>query len=151
MGICELCYIYMKPISCNGFPEIYAQLEEGVEVQSAMGICALFYICNLFGVVVFHRSMLNWKRGWKFILPWVYVHCAIYETYLVQWFSTDLCSIGGGGGGSICHGYMCIVLYIYETYLVQWFSKHPCSIGGGSGVNLPWVYVHCSIYETYLV
>ena len=32
-------------------------------------------------------------------LPWVYVHCAIYETYLVSWFCRDLCSFGG----SICH------------------------------------------------
>ena len=32
----------MKLIWCNGFPEIYAQLEEGG--QSAMGICALCYI-----------------------------------------------------------------------------------------------------------
>ena len=38
----------MKLIWCNGFPDIYAQLEEGVGVN----------------------------------LPWVYMHCAIYETYL---------------------------------------------------------------------
>ena len=31
-------------------------------------------------------------------LPWGNVHCAIYETYLVSWFSRDLCLIGGGGG-----------------------------------------------------
>ena len=49
IGRCALCYVYMKLIWCNGFPEIYAQLEEG---------------------------------GWV-NLPWVYVHCAIYETYLV--------------------------------------------------------------------
>ena len=73
----------MKLIWCNGFPEIYAQLEEGV--------------------------------------------------------------------GSSCHGYMCIVLYIYETYLALWISKDLCSIAGGDGINLPWVYMHCAIYETYLV
>ena len=39
----------MKLIWCNGFAEIYAQLEEGGGVY----------------------------------LPWIYVHCAIYETYLV--------------------------------------------------------------------
>ena len=26
----------------------------------------------------------------------VYVHSAICETYLVQWYSMDLCLIGGG-------------------------------------------------------
>ena len=41
MGICALCYIYMKLICCNGFPEIYAHLEEGGWGQSAIGICAL--------------------------------------------------------------------------------------------------------------
>ena len=49
------CAIYMKLIWCNGFPEIYAQLEGGrvslpwysticetvVVYGSAMGICAL--------------------------------------------------------------------------------------------------------------
>ena len=50
--------------------------------------------------------------------------------------------------GSICHRYMCIVLYIYETYLVYWFSTDLCLIGGGDvmGVNLPWVYLYCAIY-----
>ena len=44
IGRCALCYIYLKLIWCNGFPEIYAQLEEGGWGQSAMGICALCYI-----------------------------------------------------------------------------------------------------------
>ena len=73
MGICALCYIHMKYIWCNGFLEIYARLEEGWG-QSAMGICALCYIWNWFGIMVFQRSLLNWRTGW---------HCAIYETDLV--------------------------------------------------------------------
>ena len=32
--------------------------------QSALGICALFYMWNLVGVVVCHRSMADWRRGW---------------------------------------------------------------------------------------
>ena len=64
--------------------------------------------------------MLNWRRGqgqsvMKLMqcsgLPEIYaqleeggpsakyehnVHSAIYETYLVYWFSRDLCSVGGG-------------------------------------------------------
>ena len=35
--------LYVKLIGCSGFPEIYAQLEEGWG-QSAMGICAFFYM-----------------------------------------------------------------------------------------------------------
>ena len=86
----------MKPIWCNSFTETYAtsamrcakcavavlkafMLDWGC--QSAMGICALCYIRNLFGIMVLQRSMLNWI--WGVNLPWVYVHCAIYETYLV--------------------------------------------------------------------
>ena len=46
---------------------------------------ALFYIyksamkCAKFGVAVLQASMLSWGVS----LPWVYVHCAIYETFLV--------------------------------------------------------------------
>ena len=80
--------------------------------QSAIGICALcyIYIGNLFGVKVFQRSMLNWRRG-GVNLPWVYVHCAIYETYLVSWFSRDLCLIGEGGWGQSAIG-ICALCYI---------------------------------------
>ena len=70
--------LYVKLLQCSGFPEIYAQLEEGAWGQSAMGICAFFSMWNLFGVVVFQRSMLYWRRGM----------------------------------GSVCHGYMCILLYV---------------------------------------
>ena len=77
--------------------------------------CAI-YICNIFGVWVFQRSMLDWRRwlgqsvmgicalcyicqvscsGIQGIyaqlqggnLPWVYVHCAIYETYWCNGFA----------------------------------------------------------------
>ena len=41
--MCIVLYIYMKLIWCNGFPEIYAQLEEGWG-QPTIGICALCYI-----------------------------------------------------------------------------------------------------------
>ena len=47
-----------------------------------MGICAFFYMQNLFGVVVFHRSMVDERRG-GVSLPWVYVHSSICETCLV--------------------------------------------------------------------
>ena len=40
MGIHALCYIYMKLLWCNGFVEIYAQLEEGWG-QSAIVMYAL--------------------------------------------------------------------------------------------------------------
>ena len=35
--------------------------------------------CAKCGVAVLQAPLLNWGV----ILPWLYVHCAIYETYLV--------------------------------------------------------------------
>ena len=46
--------------------------------------------------------------NWGIHLPWVYVHSAICETYWVYWCSIDLCH----NGWSICHWYMCILLYM---------------------------------------
>ena len=55
---------------------------------------------------------------------------------------------------SICHRYMCIVLYIYISAMrcakfgVAVFKASMLNCKWG---NLPWVYVHCVIYEIYLV
>ena len=38
---------------------------------------------------------------------------------------------------------------ICATALVQWCYIDLLSIRGGGGVNLPWVYVHSAIYETF--
>ena len=54
----------MKLIWCNGFTEIYA--------RSGMR-------CANCGVAVLQASILDWWVS----LPWVFVHCAISETYLV--------------------------------------------------------------------
>ena len=54
----------MKLIWCNGFADIYA--------RSAMR-------CVKGGVAVLKASMFAWGVN----LLWVYMHCAIYETYLV--------------------------------------------------------------------
>ena len=55
-----------------------------------MGICAFCYMSNLFDVVVFQRSISEWRRG-GFSLPWVCVHFSICETYLLYWFPIYLC------------------------------------------------------------
>ena len=150
-----------------------------------MGICALCYILNLFGVLVFQRSMLHWRRGgvnchgymcivpyiyMKLIwcngfqeiyapseegwgqLPWVYVHCAIYiyETYLVYWFSRDLCSIGGEVG-SICHRYMCIVLNM-KLIWCNGFQEIYAQLEEGVGsICHGYMCIVLCIYETYVV
>ena len=48
-------------------------------------------------------------------LPWVYVHSSICETYLVYWFSRDLCLNGGRG---IHVPLVYVHSSIYQTYLV---------------------------------
>ena len=60
---CMCILLYMKCIRCNDFPEIYAQLEEGGMGSVCTGICPFFSLWNIIGVVVFHRSMVNWRRG----------------------------------------------------------------------------------------
>ena len=46
--------LYVKFIWCSGIPWMYGQLEEG-----GIGRCALCYMLNLCGVVVFHTSMVD--------------------------------------------------------------------------------------------
>ena len=87
--------------------------------------------------------------GGRVSLPWVYMHCAIYETYFVYWFSRDLCLIGGRGLGPVCHGYMCILLFM-KLFGVLVFQRSVL-IAGVGGDSLPWVYMHSTIHETYLV
>ena len=98
-AICHvyMCIVlYMKLIWCNGFAAIYAQLEGG----------------NLCGVMVLQRSILNWSMGGQSnigICPLFYIHrsamrcakfgVAVLKASMLNW------------GVSICHGYMCIVLY----------------------------------------
>ena len=62
----------MKHTWCSGFPEIYAQLEEGIRsgCHDDLGMCAFYYICNCFGVVVLHRSTVNWRRGDAVCVHW---------------------------------------------------------------------------------
>ena len=67
--------LYVKLLWCSGIQYIHGQLEEDT---SAICICAFCYMLNLFGVVVFHRCMVNWRRG-----ALVYVHSVICETSLV--------------------------------------------------------------------
>ena len=72
----------MKCIWCNGFPDTYARLEEGWG-QSAIGICALCYIYMKLIWLMVLRDLWSIGGGGGVNLPWVYVNCAIYETYVV--------------------------------------------------------------------
>ena len=64
--------LYVKLLWCSGIPYIYGRLEGGT---SALSICAFCYMLSLFSVVVFYRSMVNWRRG-----ALVDLHSALCET-----------------------------------------------------------------------
>ena len=85
-SICHRCVcivLYMKLIWCHGFPEIYAQLEAGGGSICHSYMCNVLYIyMKLIWCNGFPTTMLDWRRG-GVDLPWVYVHCDLYETYLV--------------------------------------------------------------------
>ena len=49
--------LYVKFLWCSHIPDIYGQLGG----SSALSICALCYMLNIFGRVGFHTSMVNWS------------------------------------------------------------------------------------------
>ena len=65
--------LYVNLLWCSSIPYISGQLEGG---SSTLSICAFYYMLNLFGVVIFHRSMVNWRRG-----PW-YIFILLYVKHL---------------------------------------------------------------------
>ena len=75
--------LYMKLIWCNGFPEIYAQLEEGVHLPNMSTMCILLYMkliwCNGFPEIYAQLG----EEGGPSAKCEHNVHSAIYETYLV--------------------------------------------------------------------
>ena len=104
--------LYVKLIWCNGIPLIYCQLEWGIHVFSVyvhsticvtyllcgiseiyceldlggrciLSICAFCYMWHWFGVMVFHRSIVNWSVERGVYVSSVYVHSVICETYVV--------------------------------------------------------------------
>ena len=97
--------------------------------------------------MIFQRSMLDWRRG-GVNLPWVYVHCAIYETYLVSLFSRDLCLLGGVALGSICHGYMCIMLYM-KLICCNGFSEIYAHLEEGWGQSAMGICALCYIWSLF--
>ena len=71
-----MCFVlYVKHIWYSGIPYISSQLEGGT---STISICAFCYMWNFCGIVVLHRSMVNWRRG-----SLVHLHYVIRETFWV--------------------------------------------------------------------
>ena len=110
MGIC-IIQLYVKLTGCNSFAWIYAWLEG----LSDIGIYALCYMWNLFGVMVLHRSMLIWRRGWGQSAIGI---CAFF--YICNWLSVMMLhrSMLIWQRGGIHLPWVYVHSAIYETYWV---------------------------------
>ena len=166
-----MCIVpYVLVIWCNGIAEIYCQLGWG---RCMFSICAFCHMLNLFGVMIFHRCIVNWSGGyvypqymcillymkliWCNCIPYIYcsfewgvdvcsiyVYFAICETDLMSWYSMDLLSIGVGG---TCILSICALCYMWKLFGVMVF--HIPIVDWG--VYVCSIYVHSVICETYLV
>ena len=115
MGIYALFYIYRS--AKFGVAVFKVSMLNWLGGPTAIGICALFYIYIDLPLDV--SSLVKWysrhlcliARGVNW--PWVYMPCSIY-IYRAAKFGVAVfkASMLDWLGGSICHGYMCIVLYI---------------------------------------
>ena len=131
----------MKLMWCSGVERSMVNLRRGWG-QSAMDICAFFYLWNLFGVVVF-IDVLSIGGGTSDL--GICAFCYIWNLCSVV-VLIDLWSIGEGGWGQSAMG-ICAFCYMWNFCSVVVFQRSMLNWG----VCLPLVYVHSSICETYLV
>ena len=132
-SICHgyMCIVlYMKLSWCNGFPEIYAQLGG----TSDWGISQFYYMWNCFDVVVLYRSIVNWRRGWGQSAMGICVFCYTWKLFGVVLFQRSMlnwrCEVV-----SICHGYMCILLYM-KLIWCNGFPENYAQLEGGYLPNM---------------
>ena len=127
--ICIVLYIY-RCAKCGVAVFKASMLGLGVGGQSAMGICALFYIyrsvirCAKFGVVVFKVSMLDWRRGWGWICHRsmcivLYISASRSAKFGVVVFHGSMVNEGGGSSGS--RSAKCAVV-VFKASLYKWQS-----------------------------
>ena len=65
--------LYVKLIWCSGIPQVYGQLEVGKLILLFTSYEKISSLWNLFGVLVFHRSMVNWGGGMSALC--IYAFC----------------------------------------------------------------------------
>ena len=110
----------MKLHGCNSVAWIYGQLGVGSVYHDDLGMCAFYCICNCFGVVVLHTSIVNWRRGMgsvctgicTFFYMWNFCSVVVIHRSMVTWEEGD---------GVCLHWYLCILLYVK----LSWCSGLP--------------------------
>ena len=97
-GVGSVCHgymcilLYVKLMQCSGVAYIYGQLLEGVRTV-CHGISAFCYTWNLCSVVVLHRSMVDWRRGWghsdmgicAFFSMWNLFSVVVFQRSMLYW------------------------------------------------------------------
>ena len=102
----------MKVIGCIRFPDIYCSISGGGGVSLPWIYVYSAIYETVFGVVVFQRSMLNWRWGRGSVCH-EYMYILLCRKLIwCSGFSRDLCSIGEGAVGPVYHGYMCVLLFM---------------------------------------
>ena len=85
---------------------------------SVLSICGLCYMLNVFGVVVFHRSMVNWRRGSWYMCILLYVKliwCSIIPSIL---WSIRVGGISAISTCAFCYMFNVFSVVVFHTSLV---------------------------------
>ena len=93
--------------------------------KSAQGICALCYMWNLCGVLVFHGSMVNWRRG-GISLSWNLCSVVVFHGSMVITVTPNLA--GRSTGRSIPHQLSIDALNTITPNLAGKSNPHQLSI-----------------------
>ena len=108
--------IYVTLIWCNVIPQMYCQLELGD--ICILSICAFCYMCKLFGVTVFQRSIVNWSGGG---LMYAQYMCILLNVTLIWCNSISEIYCQLEWRGQMYPQYMCILLYV----TLMWCNSIP--------------------------
>ena len=107
----QMCILlYVKLIWCSGIPYICGQLERG---RYALSICAFCCMLNVFSVVVFHRSMVNWRGPWYmcFLLSVQLIWCSGIP-YICSWSVLSICAF--------CYVWNLFGVAVFHRSMVNW-------------------------------
>ena len=117
MGLRYICILlYVKLICFSGFPEMYAQLEEmGVGIQSGHRyICILLYMkpiqCS--GIAQMYGQLVGVGDGVNLAIECICTFFYILNIFGVVVLHRYVVRLEEVGMGSVCHGYVCILLYL---------------------------------------
>ena len=129
--------LYMKLISCNGF-------QRSILDWGSMCQIWIYYIWNLFSVMVFQRTMLDWGRevhlpSMNSLQNLLYKKLILCNGFPQRYAQLD------EGVGSICYWYMCIVLYM-KLIWCNGFPEIYAQLEEGWGQSAIGICAFCYIY-----